>query len=371
MIKVLHIENWQSHKDTTLNLCDGVNVITGVPNSGKTAILRALLWLIENRPSGASQYMPTFAGDKCRSRVDVILDDDYMVSLTKELRTNKKGERVVENATYLINEVHDFSGMGTSVPDLVAEALNFDELNIQRQLDSPFVLSSSAGEIARLINRITHLENVDIWISSLTTKINTLKQKGELLGTDVKELENRMEEYKNLPELEKIAKAGIALEKLRVELFPKIKKLDSSIENLIACQNKIGLIEIKLKAETYLSKAIILSKKVEKNNKAIGLITSLKTLKIKIDNMRHRVDSLEPVLSGLREVQGSLNKLPIKELSSIINNLSNLTKKYKETGKAHDIQKEAYLAELKKQKTCPVCLSPINNDIIKHIEESL
>ena len=52
MIQKLNIQNFQSHKDTKLEFHPGVNVIIGQSDSGKTAIIRALRWLIWNRPGG-------------------------------------------------------------------------------------------------------------------------------------------------------------------------------------------------------------------------------------------------------------------------------------------------------------------------------
>ena len=52
MLKSISIKNYQSHKETDLTFNEGVNVITGTSDSGKTAILRSLSWLINNRPSG-------------------------------------------------------------------------------------------------------------------------------------------------------------------------------------------------------------------------------------------------------------------------------------------------------------------------------
>ena len=89
MITSLSIKNWQSHKDTKLDFVNGVNVIIGVPNSGKTAVLRALLWLIENRPKGASQFMPSWE-NRCVSEVEVILEDNSTIRLEKLLKVNKK-----------------------------------------------------------------------------------------------------------------------------------------------------------------------------------------------------------------------------------------------------------------------------------------
>ena len=46
MIDKIKIENIQSHKNTELNLSNGINVIVGSSNNGKSAILRALYWAI-------------------------------------------------------------------------------------------------------------------------------------------------------------------------------------------------------------------------------------------------------------------------------------------------------------------------------------
>ncbi len=41
-LKSLRLENFQSHKDLYVEFSDGLNIITGTNNAGKTAIFRAL-----------------------------------------------------------------------------------------------------------------------------------------------------------------------------------------------------------------------------------------------------------------------------------------------------------------------------------------
>ena len=53
-IKNLRIINFQSHKNTTMNFSNGLNVIVGESDVGKTAIIRALKWVLFNEPKGAS-----------------------------------------------------------------------------------------------------------------------------------------------------------------------------------------------------------------------------------------------------------------------------------------------------------------------------
>ena len=51
-ITSVHIENFQSHKDTTVNFANFVGIV-GPPNQGKTAIIRSIIWCLYNTPSGA------------------------------------------------------------------------------------------------------------------------------------------------------------------------------------------------------------------------------------------------------------------------------------------------------------------------------
>src|SRR5687767_10377413 len=51
-LKQIRLSNFQSHADTTVDLHPGVNVIIGHSNVGKSAIFRALNWVLRNRPSG-------------------------------------------------------------------------------------------------------------------------------------------------------------------------------------------------------------------------------------------------------------------------------------------------------------------------------
>ena len=70
MIQSVHIQNFQSHKNSTLEFSPGVNIIVGTSDSGKTAIIRALRWVVWNRPSGDS-LRSTWGG---KTSVEICLD---------------------------------------------------------------------------------------------------------------------------------------------------------------------------------------------------------------------------------------------------------------------------------------------------------
>ena len=58
MIKSLHIQNFQSHKKTTLKFHKGINVVIGQSDSGKSAIIRALNWTINNMFDHKENFFP-------------------------------------------------------------------------------------------------------------------------------------------------------------------------------------------------------------------------------------------------------------------------------------------------------------------------
>ncbi len=51
-IEAVRLENFQSHLDTYIELDKGLNVLVGQSDSGKTAILRGVRWVLFNQPRG-------------------------------------------------------------------------------------------------------------------------------------------------------------------------------------------------------------------------------------------------------------------------------------------------------------------------------
>ena len=50
MFTRLEIKNFQSHKNTTIDFDKNINSICGETDNGKSAVIRAIKWIVENRP---------------------------------------------------------------------------------------------------------------------------------------------------------------------------------------------------------------------------------------------------------------------------------------------------------------------------------
>lgn len=56
-VKSIDIENFQSHENTHIDFDMGLNIIIGESNNGKSSILRAMDWVVDNQPLGTDFIM--------------------------------------------------------------------------------------------------------------------------------------------------------------------------------------------------------------------------------------------------------------------------------------------------------------------------
>lgn len=208
MIKELSLVNFQSHKDSCLHFHNNVNVIIGHSDVGKTAIIRALKWLIFNKPSGDS-FRSSWGG---KTSVEIFTDDAHIV------RSKDKDNE------YVLGDTH-FKAFGTDVPQEIAAAFNINDLNLQQQLDNVFLFSQSPGEVASHFNKVAHLEKIDSSTSNVNSAIRSLEQ-------DIKyktgEVEKQEEALKAFDHLDKFEAEVEVLEQMENQL----RGLKSSLENL-------------------------------------------------------------------------------------------------------------------------------------------
>lgn len=182
MIKSVELKNIQSHENTRLEFDKGINVIVGSSNSGKSAILRGLFWVRYNRPLGvdtlASHWALTDKGD-LKKEMSVTVEND---SGTVERRRAKGDNQYIVNGKVL-------DVVKSDVPVDVEAVLALSDTNIQKQLDEPFLLSKTSGEVARYFNRVVRLDIID----TVLGKAESSKRK---IQSDIKSAESQVADCK-------------------------------------------------------------------------------------------------------------------------------------------------------------------------------
>lgn len=179
MIKKLRLKFFQSWKDVELIFKEGLNIIIGSSNSGKSSLLRAIYWAIENRPSGNS-----FVNHSQLKNGNIV--GEVFVEIETEKGNIKRIKSKNFNGYYLNDK--KFEAVGLDIPEDVNKFFNFSEVNIQKQLDSPFLLSESGGEIAKFFNKILKLDTIDL----------ALKKIDEVKRENNRQLNNKTEQLKQI-----------------------------------------------------------------------------------------------------------------------------------------------------------------------------
>lgn len=186
MLDVVEISNYQSHEISRFEFCSGINVIVGPSDNGKSAVLRAICWVIENKPDGVGFVSHWNLTDKG------VLKSPTVVSLFFDRRiiTRRRGKDV--NQYEIDGKVLDT--VGRDVPPDVASALNMTEVNIQRQLDAHFLLSDSAGEVARILNRTIRLDDIDKLLALVEQKKRATRSSVEQVSIELDEVSNQVKD---------------------------------------------------------------------------------------------------------------------------------------------------------------------------------
>ena len=197
MIKNIHIQNIQSHKDTLLEFSPGINAIVGSSNNGKSAVLRALYWARYNRPLGTDTLLSHWAVDKKGNQVaamEVRVENDNGVVIRR---------RTKDENQYIVND-EELNVVKTDVPAEVESLFQLSDTNIQKQLDAPFLLSLSSGQVAQYFNKTVRLDVIDRVLSNVESKRRKTNQ--EITQTEelCLEYKQKREKYNCLDDVEKL-----------------------------------------------------------------------------------------------------------------------------------------------------------------------
>lgn len=222
MIKSIELKNIQSHQNTKIEFSKGINCIIGSSNNGKSAILRGLYWVKYNRPLGIDLLASHWALDKkgdLKDSMSVTIENDY----GKVTRKRTKSEN-----QYIVND-EVLNVVKSDIPDSVEKILKLSDTNIQRQLDEPFLLSSTSGEVAKYFNKIVRLDIIDRVLTNAETTRRKTKTEIEHIENQIKDYENKLESFDWLDSVETLLNKYERVEKKNSELKQKVNNLKEKI----------------------------------------------------------------------------------------------------------------------------------------------
>ena len=377
-IKKIDLINFQSHKFTSLDFADGLNVIVGPSDNGKTSILRAIRWVFFNEPQGLGMLR----NNEDFVSVRIYFNNDYSV---ERKRSKKENLYIIYNEK--TGEVQEFNSLRTGLPPEVSNVMKIKKItldkasdinfNIQFQHDGPFMFSYTATQKSALIGKMYNLDVVDKAIDDTNKDIKSQKSDIKRINEEIKELDEKILIYKDIEKEEKLLKDRETLTKNIEESVEKLNLINSLKDKLDENKkNKEYLLERIKDFDKILSNEALISnafKSFEVLNKYKAYKNKLALIKLDIDkteaiykkskNITEKLDIDNTIIKNLN----AFNKL--NELKKRLNELNGSIEKGKYFIKENDDNLNKDLKEytelLIKLKKCPYC----NSDVDKaHID---
>lgn len=201
-IKKLSLRNFQSHRESDFEFLPGLNIIVGPSDQGKSAIIRALRWLIYNEPRGTGFIR---AGE-ARCQVAVEMSTGVRVERIRE-ESGKMNRYILEIPG---EEPMVFERFNKEVPLEIRQALGINklvidrdrsiEINLSSQLEAPFLMEESGANRSKVLGRIANLHIIDAAQRDTIRDIGQANQEIGRLNEEIAEINLGLLDFQDIAE---------------------------------------------------------------------------------------------------------------------------------------------------------------------------
>lgn len=312
-IKKIILENFQSHKYSVIELNEELNVIVGPSDSGKSAIIRGLKWVLYNEPAG--DYF--------------IREGEREASVTVEFSDNIKVKRYrskSKNSYHLFNrdgEEMVYEGFGTNVPDEIMEQMDIKKIhldsdesvsiNLGEQLDGAFLLSEKTSVRASAIGRLVGVNVIDDALREGLKDNRNISIIRKNLDTTIIEIENQLEKYDYLSSLQQKINKIENIRLLIIEKENKVNKLNLLLDKFVKTNNMIEESNKYIHKFKHIEVAKNIILKIEQYYKNYKFFTTKKQV---YDNVKRNIIQESNIVNNLQHLETTEEKFNLlSELS--------------------------------------------------------
>lgn len=245
------IYNFQAHSKKVIDFTNGLNVIVGESNAGKTAIIRAIYWVLFDKPSG-SDFIKTGAKSV---KVRLHLSNGYIIE-----RRRTRSVSGTYTLTYPDGKTEEFKGFSNSIPIEILNAHQMPEVkvngtgykvNVATQLETPFLIGNSPTERLSLLGALVDADRADAAKREIgTEKKRASTEKNQLIALRDEKVEE-LSKYEYLDKMKKdidileIAIGKLENDEIKLESMIKAKeRYESSIVELDRVSARLNSISI-------------------------------------------------------------------------------------------------------------------------------
>lgn len=358
MIASIHLENFQGHENTFLEFSEGLNTLIGESDNGKSSVVRAIEWVSDNEPTG--DEFVNDDSDWCRVTM-VISHSEEMYTIIK---TRKKSKTKYE----LIRECCDdpdpysqvFEACGRDVPIEVKKVINFNDSNIQGQLDEFYLVADKPGKVAKELQEFAGLSEISTYNKTLNQKVRSVSASIKAEEVNIEGFQEKLKDCFSDKKLDELEELNTSL----LKGIKRIQKLSSTISSINTLTDTVSVLRADLKAlregETDLKKLRKLYSRYIKLTDDIFQLAKLKvafhSLSAVSDNLPNKT-VIDKLTKSARELEVFKNQTTrvsaaVEAYAAAADLVIKGTKKVKKLKKEH-------ATLLKDADECPVCGSEL------------
>ncbi|MCC5876760.1 MAG: AAA family ATPase [Candidatus Sumerlaeia bacterium] len=230
MIRSIRLKNFMSHADTTLELADGLTVLVGPNNCGKSAVVSALN-LLSTLPGREGGYMVRHGQKSCR--VEVTLSDGQTVAWA---RTNSpsveiNGEsipRIAQDQANALARVHEV----LRLPQVVVEEGKYSfDIHFGQQKSPVFLLDQPASRAAVFFAASSDAQRLLEMQTVFKNKVTAKRRESNQITADMERLDGELARLAPLvniaPHLDELQKDHDAIRRTHEDCMERERLLAS------------------------------------------------------------------------------------------------------------------------------------------------
>lgn len=305
--KSIEIFNFQAHEHLKVDFVDGFNVLVGTSNVGKSAVLRALRWVLTNNPTG--DKFITHGKDVAK----VVLELDNGLKIERERGRGKKKTTNYYRLYRGEELLSEHTGFGNNVPqeieDVTFSEESFDIL-FAHQLESTFLLSDSPSVRAQRLGGFEDFSKIDTASAETKSEAAEAKKLANASKKRVKELEIELKEIEG--ELSELEPKLLAVN----ELFDSVIELEQSYQSVSGLVDNVKNIESNIttlsndfeRANKITESAGDIDKEIDVYEKLVAVYSELEVTSNIIHGITFKKDELlNEWTERIQDIEGKIN----------------------------------------------------------------
>lgn len=266
----IEITNFQKWKHLSIDFTDGVNCIIAPTDSGKSAIIRALCWVLFNK-----NYKNLRRKDKNN---EVSASTSVKLTIEHENETFIV-ERYVDNKTsyYKFND-EVFKALNKKVPDKLQKLFSVSDINVQTQFDPPFLITSTSGDISKLINEMIGLEEMDNMEQHVNSEMKACLSEEKNLEAIISNIQYDLSSFVSLSDFESDYNKASSLYQKIADNDQELRKIALNVSNIASINSTLSLIRTKTQEEECLHSIGAMLKSVQESKEQLDRLRKLTTI---------------------------------------------------------------------------------------------